>query len=257
MERYKGHVAKGRAMDGLALAAMEFLSRAEKSTKVADLVDDYSSLVRRFGVTHYIIAGLPSHGEDPESLIVVNKWPKEWLDRYREENYFYADPVTQWSFSQPRPFTWQAARENCEATARAKQIEGEARELHLVDGIGFPVVGPNRFQAVVSLATDTSCDLSPEHRWLLYAASTACQVQALEMLRPEDAMSPPLPRLTDRERDVLQWLAHGKTKWEVSTILGISENTVDTHMRHVRGKLNTSNTAQAVAEAIHRHEIQI
>jgi LuxR family quorum sensing-dependent transcriptional regulator len=243
-------------MDELALAALEFLSRAEAPTELADLVDDFSSLVRRFGVAHYIIAGLPSHGEDPESLIVVNKWPKEWLNRYREANYFYADPVTQWSFSQPRPFTWRAARENCEATARARQIEGEARELHLVDGIGFPVVGPNRFQAIVSLATDTACDLSPEHRWLLYAASMACQVQALEMLRPPPVL-PAVAHLTERERDVLQWLAHGKTKWEVSTILGISENTVDTHMRHVRGKLDTSNTAQAVAEAIHRHEIKI
>jgi hypothetical protein len=108
-------------------------------------------LVGRFGVAHYIMAGLPSHGEDPESLNVVNKWPKEWLDRYRAENHFYADPVTQWSFSQPRPFTWQAARQNCDATARARQIEGEARELHLVDGIGFPVAGPNRFQATSPL----------------------------------------------------------------------------------------------------------
>jgi PAS domain S-box-containing protein len=62
-------------------------------------------------------------------------------------------------------------------------------------------------------------------------------------------------RLTDREREVLRHIAMGKTQIEVGEVLGISERTVEQHIRAVRRKLNASNTIQAVVEAIHRQEI--
>jgi LuxR family quorum sensing-dependent transcriptional regulator len=242
-------------VEALAESALEFLARCEEDRTLEALVEDYSRLVAQFGVAHYIMAGLPHHGEDPESLIVVNKWPVEWLTRYREQAYFFHDPVTQFSFSQAKPFTWRAAREGSERTAIATRIEGEAAELRLVDGIGFPVAGPNQMQAVVSLATEAECDLPAPLRWLLMAASTACQVQALGKIRKHEPVR--LRRLTPRERDVLEWIAHGKSQWDVSVILSVSEATVDMHLRHVREKLGAMNTAHAVAQAIHSGQIKI
>jgi DNA-binding CsgD family transcriptional regulator len=242
-------------VDALAGRALEFLSSCEGERPLDELVGDYSALVAQFGVSHYIMAGLPHSGEDPESLIIVNRWPTEWLDRYRERAYFFHDPVTQWSFSQARPFTWQSARAACEPTPVATSIAGEAADLGLVDGIGFPVAGPNHMQAVVSLATDTRCELGGELRWLLYAASQACQVAALELKR--GGKVPELPRLTPRERDVLEWIAHGKSQWDISVILSIAESTVEAHLRNARGKLGAMNTAHAVAQAVHSHQIEI
>jgi LuxR family quorum-sensing system transcriptional regulator CciR len=39
------------------------------------------------------------------------------------------------------------------------------------------------------------------------------------------------PTLTDRQRDCVLWAARGKTDWEISKILGISEETVARHIR--------------------------
>ena len=53
-----------------------------------------------------------------------------------------------------------------------------------------------------------------------------------------------------REIDCLKWMAAGKTAWEVSTILGISERTVRFHLNAAREKLQCITTTQAVAKAV-------
>ncbi|MBL8554869.1 MAG: hypothetical protein JNL41_11375 [Phenylobacterium sp.] len=54
-------------------------------------------------------------------------------------------------------------------------------------------------------------------------------------------------RLTARERDALAWVAEGKSDWEISVILGVSETTVRFHVDNGRRKLGAVNRAQAVA----------
>jgi len=61
--------------------------------------------------------------------------------------------------------------------------------------------------------------------------------------------------LTNREKEVLLWMSHGKTAWETSVILKISKATVNSHLLNTRTKLNTTNLAQTIAEAIRRNLI--
>jgi two-component system response regulator NreC len=57
-------------------------------------------------------------------------------------------------------------------------------------------------------------------------------------------------RLTDREREVLQLIAEGKTNKEVAHALTVSINTVETHRKHIMEKLDLHNTAELVRFAI-------
>lgn len=55
-------------------------------------------------------------------------------------------------------------------------------------------------------------------------------------------------RLTNRERDCLAFVAEGKTDWEISVILGVSEATANFHVDNARRKLDAVNRSQAVAK---------
>ena len=57
-------------------------------------------------------------------------------------------------------------------------------------------------------------------------------------------------RLTDRERDVLSWAARGKTALDTAELLGLTEDTVNKHIRHAIQKLGANNKTHAVARAI-------
>jgi transcriptional regulator EpsA len=57
-------------------------------------------------------------------------------------------------------------------------------------------------------------------------------------------------RLTDRERQVLEWVRDGKSNHEIAELLAISPLTVKNHIQKILRRLGASNRTQAVAEAI-------
>ena len=65
------------------------------------------------------------------------------------------------------------------------------------------------------------------------------------------ALSP----LTERETDVLTWIANGKTAWEIGQLLNLSHRTIEWHVQRVLVKLDTANATQAVANALRNHWI--
>jgi DNA-binding CsgD family transcriptional regulator len=58
-------------------------------------------------------------------------------------------------------------------------------------------------------------------------------------------------RLTAREREVLQWLAAGKTDRDIGDILGISPRTVHKHLQRIYEKLGVETRTAAVVRALH------
>ena len=56
--------------------------------------------------------------------------------------------------------------------------------------------------------------------------------------------------LTPREIECLGWCSRGKTNWEISRILGLSERTVEHYLSRANRKLGSTNRAQAVACAL-------
>jgi DNA-binding NarL/FixJ family response regulator len=58
--------------------------------------------------------------------------------------------------------------------------------------------------------------------------------------------------LTQRERDVLDWLALGLSNRAIAERLGISEHTVKFHVTSIYGKLDASSRAEAIRRAARR-----
>lgn len=63
--------------------------------------------------------------------------------------------------------------------------------------------------------------------------------------------------LTPREREVLAWVARGKSAWEIGEILDIAKRTVDEHVQSAVRKLGAVNRTHAVALAIRDQVIEI
>ena len=58
--------------------------------------------------------------------------------------------------------------------------------------------------------------------------------------------------LTDREKEVLQLLAEGRSNKEVATLLDVGLSTVETHRSNLMQKLNLHNTAEIVLYAVRK-----
>jgi two-component system response regulator NreC len=62
--------------------------------------------------------------------------------------------------------------------------------------------------------------------------------------------------LTDREREVLQLLAEGRSNKEVAALLEVGLSTVETHRANLMQKLNLHNTAEIVLYAVRKGVIR-
>ncbi|WP_328284222.1 helix-turn-helix transcriptional regulator [Pseudoalteromonas sp. SMS1] len=62
-------------------------------------------------------------------------------------------------------------------------------------------------------------------------------------------------KITKRERDCILWASEGKTSWEISQILGISERTVNFHLSNCIEKTNSANRQQAIVKYLFNHSL--
>lgn len=65
----------------------------------------------------------------------------------------------------------------------------------------------------------------------------------------EERAADPLAEITQREKEVLYWLARGHTNREISSILVLSEKTVKNHVSHILRKLDITDRKKAAALA--------
>jgi LuxR family quorum sensing-dependent transcriptional regulator len=72
----------------------------------------------------------------------------------------------------------------------------------------------------------------------------------IKKLRNPGSKAAVSPSLTPREREVLAWVAKGKSAWETGKILHIAKRTVDEHTQTAARKLGAANRTQAVALAL-------
>ena len=66
-----------------------------------------------------------------------------------------------------------------------------------------------------------------------------------------------VPQLSPREREIMHLMAEGGTAEAIGTALGVSVETVRTHVRNVIRKLQARNRVHAIALALERGEIAL
>lgn len=232
--------------------ALDFIERIEQQYDHLALERDFAGLIERNGFHTFVMTKLPQAGADVEPLVISNRWPEKWTDRYRQQGYFADDPVSAWSLTQRRAFRWRDAQ-RASRSPRAAQINSESEDVGLVDGLGFPIRNASRCQAVISIGTSERLDMSMSEIALLEIAASYFFLRGQELA---DQPVRPKGKLTGREREVLHWCAAGKSTWDIGQILSIAEGTVKLHRSSAIRKLNAMNTTHAVTIAISLGELQ-
>lgn len=183
-------------------------------------------------------------------FIAVGNTPDAYLAASRDPTDSARDPVNRRLRTLSVPFIYDQglytadnAGDLWETQAAFGYKTGIAVALHLPDFRHF-LLGVDR-QAALPTEADRLSRLMADLQLLAVHAQEA----ATRLLDPERAAGPP-PSLTPREVEILRWTMEGKTAWAVGAILGVSEGTVNFHLRNVFRKLNASSKHQAVLKAL-------
>ena len=225
---------------------LAFISDARDDWPEALLIERYEELIGAYGFNSYLLTELPLvPNMGPDDLFIRNNWAPEWWDQYIRERFFLVDPISMASFVENRPFYWSDAVRKYGVSLASQRVMAEAAEFGLREGLTFAFSDGQHWRSVVSVGRNDMSRLAEDDVGLLYLASIHFGMAMSAHKAPARS-----DRLSEREREILLWVACGKTAWEIGQILTISKNTIDRHLYNIRRKLKATTNAHAVSLAI-------
>lgn len=182
--------------------------------------------------------------------IILNSYPCHWTSHYQANHYISIDPVFARVRGQWDPVVWDTLPIKALGKAE-RRLMNEANESGLHNGLSIPLHGPDGDSFVMSLASDYAGKLGVDrHLPYIRLMSTQFFLTFTDLWRAVHRAPSGLPSLTRRERECLQWAAHGKSAWETGVILHISEATVRFHLSNSFTKLGAQNRISAIVRAV-------
>lgn len=207
------------------------------------------SAAASFGYDRYVLYAAAPATEDVVSRIywVEGDWfgTGEGVDAV---TYVRHCPVARHIVDASEPFFWTKT----ETSAGPRYRVVAHPHGHGIHGLQVPVFGSSGLEGAFSCG-GLQVDSSPVARATLSLIGTAAFLAARRLL--EALPQAPDARLSAREREILAWVSSGKRQSDIAASLGLSERTVENHLRRIRKRLGASTTAQAIRFAIRHGQI--
>lgn len=239
-----------------------FVERCERSAPASELAATFERAVQQMGFRHFACCSHVNPRRPPQRAVVVHNYPREWEQSYAERNLHEDDPVFVRAEKEALPFHWDAPDFRTPLTASQSKIMQEAESVGIAHGYTVPIHLPRTAGAL-----HASCSLVPDTHTIDTRAYRAVQLMStylyvsvgyqLDMRAVRATSLESAPVLSARERQCLELAAYGKSDWDISQLLGISEHTVHKHVEAAKRRLGVSTRVQAIVWAAQRLEISL
>jgi LuxR family quorum-sensing system transcriptional regulator CciR len=227
-----------------------FVRDLARTTSESELTDLLSDISREMGFSHFALTHHVDIRRAPQPAIRVHNYPSEWVEYFDDQKLGVSDPVHRASHLTSIGFPWSRLDELLALTARDREVLDLAERRGLGDGFTVPANVPGESNGSCSFAVQAGGHLAEEHLPMAQLVGAFAFEAARRLCRVRDGSLAPPPRLTDRQRDCVVWAARGKSDWEISRILGISEETVIQYLKRARERYGVTKRTQLAIRAL-------
>ncbi|MFK8333026.1 PA1136 family autoinducer-binding transcriptional regulator [Pseudomonas sp. BJa5] len=228
---------------GVAEAAVRTVLEIERATALAQAQQAVRAFAGPFGYDRFVLFSASSARDEVVERIywVEGDWFGDGL-AVDAQTYVRRCPVTRHILETREAFFWtKTQRADGDRYRVVRRPIGSGPH-----GLQVPVFGPLGLEGAMSLGGG-QVDSSPEVRVLLAMVATAAFCAARRLLEAPGTEG--VRTLSGREREVLAWTAAGRRQADIAATLGLSERTVENHLRAARRRLGVATTAQAIQVA--------
>lgn len=183
--------------------------------------------------------------------LINEGYPAAWMSAYMSEGLFKKDPILLGELSMFRPLLWS---ELLKIFSREFYLDfmKTASDFRLNYGLATASRNNSGKVCVFSFASDKP-RFKQRQKEILDVLSPHLFQALLRIWGKSEKFN---GELTRREMEIIRWIKDGKTNWEVSVILKISERTAKFHIQNIIRKLDASNRYHAVAIALEHGILQ-
>lgn len=177
----------------------------------------------------------------------LTNWSYDDLVAYERNGWSERDPLLDYAASSGAPLHWTHA--TWQAQNRFDYLE-YVQSSGLVSGVTVPLLSkPDQISALTLL----SWSAREHHKDVTQAAAILGMVAtqraaAIGLISGQTSVGSAKYRsLSPLQREILKWMAGGKTNTEIAVILGQTKRSIDYHVIEILKKLEVSTRTQAAA----------
>ncbi|MBI3699102.1 MAG: autoinducer binding domain-containing protein [Afipia sp.] len=238
--------AKGPYFD-LLMGTIDTFNRCKSSGLLSESISAFS---KRLGYEYAAHIAGPSANSIFKQRLLLSTWPRGWVDQYSQPGWNKRDRVAHALRVKKNAFLWSSVEINKDDIYANRVMVTAARDFGMRCGICVPIHGHGGYQSGFSFS-GYEADQSADALGLMQLVG----VYAVNKFASFGGQIKIAGALSSRERDVMTWIALGKTAWDIGEILNIAEDTVNKIAKTAMAKLDAHTRAQAAVEAFRRGEI--
>ncbi len=234
----------------------DFIEQANQTLSTDDLSRLFGNALKDLGFDRFcysLFTDHPSLGVNAGHAL-ASTYPKDWMGHYLAKGYDKKDPVLCYGGAMSGPFTWDWLCRAHALTPEQKKVMGEAEDAGLRDGAAVPIFGHSGELGGLGVAS-TLGGVKPNKVVLSKLRVLAIEFHHVytELTGRGDAAldaAADQVHLTGREKEILLWVAAGKSDFVIADILGVSHSAIRFHMGNIFKKLNANERTLAAVKAI-------
>jgi len=228
-----------------------FIEETNRAKSRAEVLELYLKAMQQFGydrVNYCYVTDQPDINQQAE-FGLESTYPKEWLERYEEQNYLHVDPPFLHAMKFNGPFTWASLVKMWEYSPVQNQINDEANVFQMFKGAAVAIHG--RFGGLSGVGIASSYDKEmPTSTILRKIDLLTRQFHYVYSIHNDQSKRQKEIQLSEREREILLWASEGKSDTVIEDLIGIKHSTIRYHWGNIFKKLGVNERTLAVVKAI-------
>ena len=234
---------------------LEHIHNINAATSTKELVEVWKTCFHDFGfdrLVYNVFSGFGAHEKTPFKITYISKIPDEIQKDYFDNQAKPYDPVLKYTFSTMESL-WlsDAAALPYFQDNHPQTFIKNTLDIYQ-DALCIPIIGPNFLKGYICAAYNLKSGPSQKRfnkgdfiNWYILGLSHLIHTRYSQLLMSTQMKVD----LTKREIDVLHLVVSGKTNREIGKILGISINTVNTYLKNIFLKMNTTDRVTTAIKA--------
>ncbi|MFW2587094.1 helix-turn-helix transcriptional regulator [Sagittula sp. SSi028] len=212
-----------------------------------------------YGFTRFLT---PTSMGDPNDFIVLSNHSADYRKGFVEGGLYRHAPMVRWALANEGHCSWRVLAEQISSGALDKEAQkvvafNLTHKVHAGYTISFKSVSRRAKGAISLTARADMTQDAVDALWQSHGKDIVLLNNLVHLKLLTLPVSLQNQTLTPRQREALEWVGDGKTMQDIAQIMGLTQATIEKHLRLARETLNVETTAQAVAKAAFHNQMYI
>lgn len=248
----------------MPLSQIAFIEDLVNTNTLEDLWAKHLNKMQSFGFDRafygYTMFRADDNLGDPEDFVILSNHDRAYLDEFFTKRMFMNAPMVKWSLENDGAVSWSimeqafAAGEYCRQELEVIEFN---REWGITTGysISFKSLSPRTKAGIGLVGKPGTSQGEIDAIWDEHGKEITLLNNVFHLKVQQLPYSYPNRALTNRQREVLEWVSDGKTTQDIAMLINRTTATVEKHLRLARESLGVQTTAQAVSKATFQNQI--